>query len=127
MIDAIVTGKLFAAPASLTSKAGNPFAKVRLLVGTSDGGSLFVSLVCFDEKLIGQLLALDRGDSLAVAATLTPKAYLDRNNEPAASLDGVIHHITTPYHISRKRQLIKPKQAAANKGGGVLDIEDDPL
>lgn len=129
MIDALITGKLHAPASKLTSKAGNPFVKVRLIVHSADGGSLFVGLVAFDDTVQGELMAMSQGDSVAVAATLTPRAYIDRNGEAAPAMEGIAHHVTSPYHIRKKRKAMPTgkEQPAGHAPGGVLDIQDDPL
>ena len=128
MIDALVTGKLFSEPQRMTSRNGNTFTKVTLTVATGEGVNMFANLVCFDDQAQLELLALDKGDSVAVAATLTPKAYTDRNGGPAVSIDGVIHHLTTAYHITRKRKAThKPEDKTTAHSGGVMDLEDGPV
>src|SRR5579871_4169115 len=75
MVDGLVSGKLYGTATSRTSQNGKQFvtAKVRAAVG--DGEALFVNVIAFSTTAGEALLALADGDSVALAGTLTPKAY----------------------------------------------------
>ncbi|WP_325168928.1 hypothetical protein [Melaminivora jejuensis] len=73
-IDALISGKLHARPESRTSKNGKPFATAKLRAAAGDGDSLFVNVIAFEQAAVAALLALDAGDSLAVAGSVTPRS-----------------------------------------------------
>lgn len=67
MIDALVTGKLAAAPQARTTKAGKPMATARLRVPTTDPAvTIFCSVAAFDPEAVAALLALNAGDAVSV-------------------------------------------------------------
>ena len=104
MIDGLIGGKVYGKPEQRQSKAGKQFCTARVRVPLADGESIFVSVNCFDTKVTGQLLALGDGDSVALSGSLTPKVWTGKAGETRLSLDMVVHAITTPYHVTRKRQ-----------------------
>ena len=117
MIEAIITGKLHQRAEERTSKGGRPFvtAKVRTAAGEAD--SLFVNVVAFSESACAALLALDVGDSLAVAGTLKAGAWIDRDGNARPSLDLVAAQVLTLYGMKRRRAaaggdaMVSPKVA----------------
>ena len=82
MIDAIVSGKVYGKPAQRNSKTGAAFTVAKLRVATSASESLFVNVIAFSESAQAALLALDDGDAAALAGTLTPKVWTDREVTP---------------------------------------------
>lgn len=102
-IEAIITGKLHQRAEERTSRGGKPFvtAKVRTAAGEAD--SLFVNVVAFSESACVALLALEAGDSLAVAGTLKPSAWIDRDGNARPSLDLVAAQVMTLYGLKKRR------------------------
>ena len=107
MIDCLIQGRLHAAPQQRTSKTGRPFATAKLIASAGDGESVFVNLIAFDAAAVSALLALAAGDSVAVAGTATPRAYL-KDGEPRASLDVTVQQVLSAYHVTRKRTAMQP-------------------
>lgn len=116
MIDALVAGKLYGLAEERESKQGKPFvtAKVRATAGNSE--SLFVNVIAFDGSTCEALLALDDGDPVALAGTLTPKAWTDKDGNPRPALDLVAHGLVTPYHVTRKRRAMAARGPAPATG-----------
>lgn len=77
MIDALISGKVYGQPTERTSKAGKPLAVAKVRAAGGDGESLFVNVIAFDAAPCTALLALEDGDSVALAGTLTPKVWTD--------------------------------------------------
>ncbi|BAP88731.1 hypothetical phage protein [Burkholderiales bacterium GJ-E10] len=73
MIDALVAGKLYGKPQSRTAGNGKTYVIAKLRAAAGDGESLFVNCITFDKATGDRLLALDDGDSIALAGALTPK------------------------------------------------------
>jgi single-stranded DNA-binding protein len=106
MIDVLTQGTLHKAPVQHTAKTGNAFATATIRAATGDGGALFINCIAFDAAAVAALMALDAGDSLAVAGTATPKAWTDKDGNARPSLDVVAAHVLTLYHVNRKRQAM---------------------
>ena len=107
MIDALIGGKVFGQPSQRTGASGKPFvtAKVRVPTG-GEGESVFVSVICFDQNACAALLALGDGDSVALAGSLTPKVWTDKQGVAKPALDLVAQSVLTPYHVTRKRKAM---------------------
>lgn len=52
MIDAILSGRIYGAPAEKTSgKTGKPFVTCKVRTAAGDGESLFVNVIAFDSSV----------------------------------------------------------------------------
>lgn len=58
MIDALIAGKVFGQPNTMTSKAGKPFATAKVKAAAGEGEALFVNVIAFDSDTVAALLAL---------------------------------------------------------------------
>lgn len=87
MIEALVSGKLHGQPAQKTGRTGTLFvvAKVRAHAGDAD---VFVNVIAFSQAACEALLALGDGDAVALAGSLTPKAWIDREGPACAGPGG---------------------------------------
>jgi single-stranded DNA-binding protein len=71
---------------------------------------------------VAALLALGDGDSVALAGSLTPKVWTDREGNSRPALDLVAHQVLTAYHVTRKRKAVRPPEQAHRPQ---LDFGDD--
>ena len=113
MIDALVAGKIHKQPQSRVASNGKRFCTTVLRASGRDGNGLFVSVIAFSQTACDALLALDEGDSVALAGELTPKIYTPRDgSEPRPSLDLVAHRVLSEYHVTRKRKAMADAKTA---------------
>ncbi|MBL8421651.1 MAG: single-stranded DNA-binding protein [Dechloromonas sp.] len=103
MIHALITGKLLTDPVQRTSKNGNPFVTLTIAAPTGGEADTTASVICFAEATCQQLLALSKGDAVSLVGKITPKIYVDRNNESRASLDVVAELALSVYALKQKR------------------------
>lgn len=117
MIDGLIAGKLYGKAQRRTGASGKPFVTARVLAPTAGGDSTLVSVIAFDTAACNALLALEDSDAVALAGTITPKAWMDKNGGPKASLDMVAHAVLTAYHVARKRKAAEkaPARMGANR------------
>lgn len=116
MIDAIVSGRVFGMPAEKTSgKTGKRFVTAKVRAAAGDGESLFVNVICFDDRVCAGLLALSENDSVSLSGALTPKVWSDRDGQARPALDLVAHGLLTSYHVSRKRKAMQPEQEGGQR------------
>jgi single-stranded DNA-binding protein len=106
-IDALISGRVHRAPQSRTGQGGKRFATATVRASTRDGNSVFVNVIAFDESAVTALLALQDGDSVALAGELAPKVYTPQGGEPRPSLDLCVHAVLTEYHVARKRKAVQ--------------------
>jgi single-stranded DNA-binding protein len=116
-IDALISGRIHRAPQARTGNSGKRYATANVRTSTRDGNAVFVSVIAFDESAVTTLLALQDGDSVALAGELTPKVYTPQGGEPRPSLDLLAHAVLTEYQVSRKRKAVQ----------GARSGEDRPL
>lgn len=107
MIDSIISGKVYGKPEQRTSGKGTAFVRLKIRIPTQDGSAMFASAVCFSQTMGQQLLALDDGDSVSLAGSITIKPWLNSSGEPCAGLDMVVHGVLTAYHVKRKREAME--------------------
>ncbi|MDN7881362.1 single-stranded DNA-binding protein [Burkholderia aenigmatica] len=142
MIDGLLNGKLYNKPTERIGPSGKAFVVAKVRVPVGDGEALFVNVIAFADDAKAALLALDDGDSVALAGTLTPKVWTDRNGDAKPALDMVAHAVLTAYHVKRKRAAMQgsndgdergnrrpamdgARQAAALYGGDTSGMADD--
>lgn len=113
MIEALISGKLQGQPSEKMAKTGKPFvtAKVRVHAGEAD---VFVNVIAFSESACAALMALDSGDAVSLAGSLTPKAWTDREGVVRPALDLVASQVLTAYHVARKRKAVEPRAHEQN-------------
>ena len=46
---------------------------------------------------------------MALAGTLTPKAWIDKDGTPRPTLDLVASQVLSAYHVTRKRKALEPQ------------------
>ena len=85
MIAALVTGAIFKAPESRTSKGGKPFVTATLRAKDGEGFQ-FIRLVAFNEAACAEILRLKEGDSVAIQGPLKAEIYKPEGGEPKLSL-----------------------------------------
>lgn len=103
-IEALITGKLHKRAEPRTGRSGRPFVTASVRAATGEGESLFVNVVAFSESAGAALLALAEGDSVALAGSLTPKAWTDRDGNARPSLDMVASQVMTLYGLKKRRE-----------------------
>jgi single-stranded DNA-binding protein len=119
MIEALIAGKVYGRPEQrVGSSSGKPFVTAKVRAATAGGEMLFVNVLAFDVTAQAALLALSDGDSVSLAGTLTPKVWIDRENQPRPALDLIANQVLTAYQVRRKREAVNgaeqlPKQVRA--------------
>ncbi|MBK9442492.1 MAG: single-stranded DNA-binding protein [Comamonadaceae bacterium] len=100
MIDGLVAGKVLGDPEQRLGKGDSRFVLAKVLAQAGDGEPLIVNVIAFDEAPRIALLELCEGDSVAVAGSLTPKAWTDKQGNIKPALDLVAHRVLgTHLHI----------------------------
>jgi len=104
MIDVLIRGRLVADPERKTTKAGKSYATARLSVTDRDGGEHLALATAFDEQALTALLALAKGDAVAVAGELSVGVWTPEGKEPRPSLRVLVHGVLSPYSVQRRRE-----------------------
>lgn len=116
-IEALILGKLHQRAEQRTSKTGLPFVVAKVRAAAGDGETLFANVIAFDAAQCTALLALEAGDSVAMAGTLKPGAWTDREGKARPSVDLVAAQVMTAYGLKKKREAQDgPRPAAPDDG-----------
>ena len=116
MIDALVGGKLFKTPEERRSGSGKTFVVANVRAADGDGEGLFVNVVAFSDSAKAALLALEEGDSVALAGTLKIGTYEARDGSVKPSVSMVASKVLTTYHVARKRKAVAEASEPATAG-----------
>lgn len=95
MIDGLVAGRLFGDSEQRTDKTGKLFVVAKVRASTSDGETLFVNVIAFDDGVCAALSHLRDGDSVALGGSLAPKVWTDKQGNTRPALDMVAHRLIT--------------------------------
>ena len=123
-IEALILGKLHQPAELRTSKTGRQFVTCKVRAATGDDAAVFVNVVCFSKSAGAALLALAVGDSVALAGTLKPGAWTDRDGNARPTVDLVAAQVLTTYGLTKKRAAVRaagepaPDRTAAPAGPG---------
>ncbi|RYH33626.1 MAG: single-stranded DNA-binding protein [Alcaligenaceae bacterium] len=93
MIDGLVAGRLYGDAEQRTDKAGKLFSVAKVRASTADGETLFVNVIAFDTDVRAALDHLRDGDSVAIAGSLVPKVWTDKQGNTRPALDMVAHGV----------------------------------
>ncbi|BEP96811.1 single-stranded DNA-binding protein [Acidovorax sp. sif1233] len=95
MIDGLVAGRLYGEAERRTDKAGKPFTVSKVRASTADGETLFVNVIAFEAGVCASMHALRDGDSVALAGSITPRVWTDKQGNTRPALDMVAHRLLT--------------------------------
>lgn len=106
MIEGLVTGTLIDVAESRKGKNDTTFTVAKVKATAGDGENLIVNVIAFAAEASSALLALDDGDTLALAGALTPKVWTDKQGNTRPALDMVATQVLSVYHVNQKRMAI---------------------
>lgn len=89
MIDGLVAGKVFGDPEARRGKGDSEFVVLKVRAQNNDGEVVIVNVIAFDAGLGAALMDLRDGDALALAGSLSPKVWSDKQGNTRAALDMV--------------------------------------
>ena len=113
MIEALVSGKLHGQATQKTARSGNPFTTAKVRVPAGDE-AIFCNVIAFDDSAQAALLALGGGDAVALAGTLKPGVWVDRQGQARPSLDMTAAQVLTVYHLKRRRAAVAQDDDSAS-------------
>ena len=124
-IEALVLGKLHEPAKALTgNNSGRQFVTAKVRAAVADDAAVFVNVVAFAETAGAALLALDAGDSLALAGTLKPGAWIDREGNARPSLDMVAAQVLTVYGLTKKRKASAEASSRADTPSAASALDE---
>jgi hypothetical protein len=110
MIDGLVSGRIFGKPENRTGRNDSRYVAARIIV-TTEQQKITAHVIAFEQQAQLALLALDDGDAVCVAGTLTPKLHEDKNGAIKPALDVVAHAVLSVYDVQHKRSTLQDLRA----------------
>ncbi len=104
MLSVLASGTLIADPVSRSSAAGKPYATALMRVPVEDSDSMIASLIAFSGSAAGALLALTKGDSLAVVGRSKLTTW-EKDGETKHGLSVVVDQVLSIYQADKRRKL----------------------
>ncbi len=109
MIDGLVAGKLVGLAEMREGKNASQFGVAKVRANAGDGQAILVNVIAFAPEACAALMALDDGDSVALAGALTPKVWSDKQGNTKPSLDMVVNNVMTAYQVTTKQATDMPE------------------
>lgn len=106
MIESLLSGKLYGQATQKTSRNGKQFTIAKVRVHTTGDETIFCNVIAFSDPAQAALLALGDGDAVALAGTLKPGVWVDRQGLARPTLDMVAAQVLTAYHLKRRRAAV---------------------
>jgi single-stranded DNA-binding protein len=99
MIDGFIAGKLIGDPEQRLGKGESRFVVAKVRAQAGDGENLIVNVIAFGDVPCKALLALRDGDSVAVAGSLTPRVWTDKQGNVKPALDLVAQRVLSAFSV----------------------------
>nr|WP_289814867.1 single-stranded DNA-binding protein [Paraburkholderia caribensis] len=123
----MIGGTLWKKPEARKSNAGKTYVIANVRATDGDGQHLFVSVIAFSDSATAALLALNDGDSVALAGTLKIGVYEPREGSARPNVSIVAQHVLTSYHVTRKRKAMADAAVSGDKRTKQSAMADDDL
>lgn len=103
MLNVLASGVLVAQPQRRTSAAGKDYATCTMRVPVDGADAVLCSLIAFAPDAVDSLLALGKGDALAVAGRAKLSIW-EKDGEQRHGLSVVVDQVLTMYQIEKRRK-----------------------
>ena len=107
MLSVLCSGSLVSDPRERTTAAGKAFATCQMRVPAEDTEALLVSIIAFNADAVAAILALSKGDAVAIAGRAKLTSW-EKDGEEKHGLSVVADQVLSIYQIEKRR-----KRAAA--------------
>ena len=111
MLSILASGTLVSDPRERTTATGKPYATASLRVACEDADAMLVSVIAFAADAGAALLALQRGDSVAIAGRAKLSSWT-KDGEQKHGLSVVVDKVLTVYAAGKARKVAQASIAA---------------
>jgi len=136
MLSILASGALVRDPHRRQTAAGKEYATCLLRCAIEDGDPVLVSIIAFDADVVAALLALQKGDSCAIAGRAKLTEWTGKDGGEKRGLNVTADRVLTAYQAGKQRKASReaedpepraPEPAAPKQGnhGGFADMKDD--
>jgi single-stranded DNA-binding protein len=100
MIDGLVSGRMSGVAEMREGKNATQFAVAKVRAEGGDGQTVVVNVIAFSPTACDALLALEDGDAVSLAGSLSPKVWSDKQGNAKPALDLVASRVISAYPSS---------------------------
>lgn len=111
-LNVLITGRLVKPAQERTGNSGKTFALTQINVPTEGDESLLASCIAFNRTTINALLALDKGDAVALAGKARLSTWTGADGSTKCGLNVTVEQVLTAYHVRRKRAAVQGERDA---------------
>lgn len=108
MLTVLCSGTLARDPQARTGAAGKPFATALMRTPCEDAEAILVSVIAFDPQAVRALLALSKGDAVAVAGRAKLSTW-QKDGETRHGLAVVGDQVLSVYALNQRRKAARPE------------------
>lgn len=121
MLTTLAAGTLVRDPESRTSAAGKSYATALLRVPCEGEDAALVSVVAFSENACTALLALAKGDSVAVTGRAKLTSWTARDGEQKHGISVVADGVLSQYQVDKRRARARGESENGKAPAAELD------
>ena len=111
MLNVLCSGTLVSDPRQRTSAAGKAYATAQMRVPAEDADPMLVSAIAFNADAVAALLALQRGDSCAIAGRAKLSTW-EKDGEQKHGLSVTADRVLTVYQAGKARKAARDAEEA---------------
>jgi len=111
MLNVLATGSLIRDPERRHTSAGKPYATALMRVPSEDSEAIMVSVIAFNADAVAALLALAKGDALAVAGRAKLTTW-QKNGEDRHGLSVIADRVMSAYAAGKTRKATRDAEEA---------------
>ena len=93
MIDGLIAGQMFGDPERRAGKANTSFVVAKVKAQAGDGEICLINVIAFDISVCQQLMDMRDGCAVALAGSLTPKVWTDKQGNSRAAMDMIANKL----------------------------------
>jgi single-stranded DNA-binding protein len=93
MIEGLIAGKVAGAPEARKGKGDSPFVVARVRAHSTEGEAVWVNVIAFAADVCAALMALQEGDPVSLAGSLSPRVWSDKQGNTRPALDMVAQRV----------------------------------
>jgi single-stranded DNA-binding protein len=112
MLTILASGTLVADPVERRSANDKPYVTCAVRVPAEDAEAMMISVIAFSESAVAALLALAKGDALAIAGRAKLSSWI-KGGEEKQRLSVVADKVLTVYAGGKQRKAARETEDAA--------------
>lgn len=134
MLNTLIGGKLLKDPVAKTATNGNEYGTALIAV-SNENETLVANVIAFDQTTVSKLLALRKGDPVAVVGAATVRLYTGKDGIQKPSLSVKADAILSVHEVQKRRKaqtetepspyILSNKAVAAMQEAGRISKAND--